>query len=79
MVIILIILNLLFSCISILPNWDLTSSSKNLLSGTNTYTYTISNRDMHKLKTELKKTIKRLANGAIIHSNYILRIIFIKI
>ena len=55
MIIIFIVLNLLFSCISILPNWDLASSSKNLLSGTNTYTYIISNRDMHKLKTELKK------------------------
>ena len=69
MVIILIVLNLLFSGISILPNWDLTSSSKNLLSGTNTYTYIISNRDMQKLKTELKKIIKRLANGTISHSN----------
>ena len=69
MIIIFIVLNLLFSCISILPNWDLASSSKNLLSGTNTYTYIISNRDMQKLKTELKKIIKRLANGTIFHSN----------
>ena len=69
MIIIFIVLNLLFSCISILPNWDLASSSKNLLSGTNTYTYIISNRDMQKLKTELKKIIKRLANGTISHSN----------
>ena len=69
MIIIFIVLNLLFSCISILPNWDLASSSKNLLSGTNTYTYIISNRDMQKLKTELKKIIKRLANGTISHSS----------
>ena len=71
MIIIFIILNLFFYCFSILPNWDLASSSKNLLSGTDTYTYTISNRDMNKLKTELKKTIKRLPNGTIVHSNYL--------
>ena len=71
MIIIFIILNLLFFCISTLPNWDLASSSKNLLSGidTYTYTYTISLREMHKLKTEIKKKIERLANGKIIHSN----------
>ena len=69
MIIIFILLNLLFSGISILPNWDLASSSKNLLPGTNTYTYTISLRDMYKLKSELKKTITRLEDGTITHSN----------
>ena len=71
MIIIFIALNLLFSFYSILPNWDLASSSKNLLSGTDTYTYTytISLRDMYKLRTELKKKIERLANGTIVHSN----------
>ena len=70
MIIIFSILNLLFFfCISTLPNWDLASSSKNLLSGIETYTYTISIREMHKLKTEIKKKIERLANGKIIHSN----------
>ena len=71
MIIIFILLSLLFSGISILPNWDLASSSKNLLPGTNTYTYTytISLRDMYKLKSELKKTIKRLDDGTITHSN----------
>ena len=69
MIIIFIVLNLLFLCYSILPNWDLASSSKNLLYGRDTYTYTISLRDMYKLRTELKKKIERLTNGTIVHSN----------
>ena len=71
MIIIFSILNLLKFCISTLPNWDLASSSKNLLSGIDTYTYTISIREMNKLKTEIKKKIERLANGKIVHSNYL--------
>ena len=69
MIIIFILLNLLFFGISILPIWDLTRSSKNLLSGTDTYIYTISVRDMYKLHSVLKKTIRKLSNGTITHSN----------
>ena len=66
----LIFLNLLFSIISILPNWNLESSSRILLdSNTNTHSYTIIEKDMYNLKAEFNKTIKRAENGDITHEN----------
>ena len=63
-------MNLIFSIISVIPNWDLKKSSKNLLdSNTNTYTYTITHRAMYKLEAKLTKTINKLNNGEITHEN----------
>ena len=64
----LILLNLFFSIISVLPNWDLEKSSRELLTN-NTYTYPITNREMYGLKAKLEKTITRSDSGAITHTN----------
>ena len=59
MKIITIFINLFFISFSILPNWNLQSSSKNLLESSNTHEYTITNRHMYNLDE----------NGTIIHKN----------
>ena len=64
----LILLNLFFSIISVLPNWDLEKSSRELLTN-NTYTYPITNREMYGLKAKLEKTITRSDSGIITHTN----------
>ena len=64
----LILLNLFVSIISVLPNWDLEKSSKKLLTG-DTYTYTITHREMYGLIAKLEKTITRSDSGTITHSN----------
>ena len=73
MYVIFIFLNLLFFNISIIPNWNLKKSAKNLLdtnTNTNTFTYTVTHRAMYKLEAELKKTITRNSeNGTISHIN----------
>ena len=70
---IFIFLNLLLFNVSIIPNWNLKKSAKNLLdtnTNTNTFTYTVTHRAMYKLEAELKKTITRNSeNGAISHIN----------
>ena len=68
----LIFLNLFFSTISVLPNWNLKASSQNLLDSStdpNSYTYVITHRAMYKLEAELKKNITRHDNGTITHKN----------
>ena len=52
----LLFLNLLLSTLSIIPNWNLKNSSKDLLTS-NTYTYTITHREMYNLVGKLDKTI----------------------
>ena len=69
MKIIIIFINLFFISFSILPNWNLQSSSKNLLESSNTHEYTITNRHMYDLDALLKKNISKLENGTIIHKN----------
>ena len=69
---VLILLNLFFQIISIIPNWNLKNASENLLKGnTNTYTYTITLREMYELVGKLEKTITRTEgeNIQIIHKN----------
>ena len=56
--VILIILNLFLSIISIIPNWNLGNSAKNILTE-NSYTYTITHREMYGLIAKLNKTIVR--------------------
>ena len=56
--VILIILNLFLSIISIIPNWNLENSAKNILTE-NSYTYTITHREMYGLIAKLNKTIVR--------------------
>ena len=66
---VLIFLYLVLSTISIIPNWNLKDSSKDLLpTGTNTYTYTITHRLMYNLIGKLDKTITR-SGSSITHSN----------
>ena len=48
----LILLNLFFPIISVLPIWNLAKSSRELLTS-NSYTYTISHREMYSLKAKL--------------------------
>ena len=64
----LILLNLFFPIISVLPIWNLAKSSRELLTS-NSYTYTISHREMYSLKAKLEKTITRSESGAITHTN----------
>ena len=57
---VLIFLYLVLSTISIIPNWNLKDSSKDLLpTGTDTCTYTITHRLMYNLIGKLDKTITR--------------------
>ena len=68
----LIFLNLIFSTISVLYNWDLKAFSKNLLdksTNTNSHTYVITHRAMYKLEAKLQKKIIRQDNGTITHEN----------
>ena len=64
----IILLNLIFSIISVLPNWDLKKSSRELLTS-NSYTYTVTHREMYNLEAKLEKTITRSESGTIRHSN----------
>ena len=64
-----IFINLIFLSFSILPNWNLHSSSKNLLESSNTHEYTITDRNMYNLHALLKKTITRSNDGTISHQN----------
>ena len=66
---VLIFLYLFLSSISIVPNWNLKDSSKDLLpTGTDTCTYTVVDRMMYDLIGKLDKTITRSGSG-ITHSN----------
>ena len=72
MYIVLLLLNLFYLSISIIPNWNLKDSAKDLLdtsTSTNTYTYTVTHRAMYKLEAKLQKTLKREANGIITQKN----------
>ena len=65
----LLFLNLLLSTLSIIPNWNLKNSSKDLLTS-NTYTYTITHREMYNLIGKLDKTIERsTSDNSITHKN----------
>ena len=65
----LIFLCLFLSSISIVPNWNLKDSSKDLLpTGTDTCTYTVVDRMMYDLIGKLDKTITR-SGSTITHSN----------
>ena len=64
-----IFINLIFLSFGILPNWNLESSSKNLLESSNTHEYTITDRNMYNLHALLKKTITKSDNGTITHQN----------
>jgi hypothetical protein len=66
---VLIFLYLILSTISIIPNWNLKDSSKDLLpTGTDTCTYTVVDRMMYNLIGKLDKTITR-SGSTITHSN----------
>ena len=72
MYIVLLLLNLFYLSISIIPNWNLKDSAKDLLdtsTSTNTYTYTVTHRAMYKLEAKLQKTLKRESNGIITQKN----------
>ena len=51
-------INLFFLSFSVLPNWNLQSSSKNLLQSNNTHEYTITNRHMYDLDALLKWSLQ---------------------
>ena len=68
----LILLNLFLLSISLIPNWNLKASSKDLLdssSNINTYKYIVTHRLMYRLVARLEKTITRHDNGTITHEN----------
>ena len=66
----LIFLNLFFCIISVLPHWNLDSSSHIRLDiNENTYTYPASSKNMYGLNGVLKKSITRNENGEITHKN----------
>ena len=64
----LILLNLLLSALSIIPNWNLKNCSKNLLT-TDSYTYIVTDREMYNLIGILNKTIERKPDNSITHKN----------
>ena len=66
----IIFLNSIVNIFSILPIWDLKSSSKDLLGTGSSAEYTIANRNMYQLTLTLKKIITR-NNGKISHKNYL--------
>ena len=66
----LIFLNLFFCIISVLPHWNLESSSHIILdTNENTHSYTTSSKNMYGLNGVLVKTITRNENGEITHKN----------
>ena len=65
---ILLLLTLFFSTTAIIPNWNLTTSSEDILTS-NTKTYTITYREMYNLIGKLDKTITRDSDGKITHKN----------
>ena len=69
---IIIFLNLIFNIFSILPIWNLKSSSTDLLGSESNaeHEYIIANRFMYQLTLTLKKKITR-NNGDISHQNYL--------
>ena len=69
MKILFIFINLFFFTISVLPNWNLKNSAKDLLSSSDTCEYTITHRHMYDLVALLKKKITRLQDGTITHQN----------
>ena len=64
----LLLLNLLLSALSIIPNWNLKNCSKNLLT-TDSYTYIVTDREMYNLIGILNKTIERKPDNSITHKN----------
>ena len=67
--IIFVFLNLLVSTILLIPNWNISKTSLNLLGSSNTKSYDITHRDMYGLILRLEKTITKLNNGTITHFN----------
>ena len=65
---ILLFLTLFLSTNAIIPNWNLTTSSEDILTS-NTKTYTITYREMYNLIGKLDKTITRDSDGKITHKN----------
>ena len=65
---IILLLTLFFATREIIPIWNLTSSSENLLTS-DSKTYTITKREMYNLIGELEKTITRDSEGKITHKN----------
>ena len=65
-----LVLNLLNLIVSIIPNWNLSSSAIDLLSSSNNYEYSISDRYLWARRVNLRKKIER--NGNMInHTNYL--------
>ena len=55
----ILLFKLLISVLSIVPLWNFENSAIDLLSNTNTYTYTICEKEMYDMKIKLEKTIKK--------------------
>ena len=65
-----LVLNLLNLIVSIIPNWNLSSSAIDLLSSSNDYEYSIYDRYLWNISVNLRKKIER--NGNMInHTNYL--------
>ena len=66
------IILLLFSiCYSVIPNWNLTKSSKDLLSSSDHYEYVIYHKYQYKIDLKMIKNITK-SEGNITSSNYII-------
>ena len=63
-----LLLTLIITTISIIPNWNLKTISKDILTTTST-TYVITHREMYNLIGKLEKTIERATDGKITHKN----------
>ena len=61
-------INLFFLSFSVLPNWNLQNSAKNLLQSSTTHEYVITHRKMYELEALLKKTITK-SGSTITHQN----------
>ena len=64
-----LIMNLFLTFFSILPNWNLTLSSIDLLKDENSYTYTISEKRMYELSSRLDRKIIKSDDGKINYEN----------
>ena len=69
--IISIIFPSLFSfCFSVIPNWNLEKSGKNLLLSSSTYNYTVVEKEFLLTKLKMTRNITK-SNGNITYSNYV--------
>lgn len=70
MYILLIFLRIFSSTISEIPLWNFNKAAINLLSNSNTHTYTIFDRSMNNMNLRLEKKIYKQDNG-ITQKNYL--------